>query len=210
MCFLQKTLSATPLPQHGQSNDHWKFLGTAERWVNLNLNPLAFQQQTPINLDAQIANYVNQPHLFNEEQRTETHWYRTGAHSVFVREATNDTTKAYFLQRQAGQDSTLPTENSSNAQWHFVGTELQVRDWVTQVRQDNTEFERALATWYQQDNIKDWSSSGRGKVNDIYRYHFRDGKTHYFQLKRERYWYFPHPVEGGNNSNENWQYLGHF
>ncbi len=208
--FLRKTLETVPFPETAESTPHWKFLGVGDHWVQLNLNPLAFQQQTPLNLDAQLAKYVNQSQLFNADQTDDTNWYRTGSHSVFVREASDTVEKGYFLQRKAGEKSSLPTTNDGNAQWQFIGTEQQVSDWIQQIRQDNTEFERSLAAWYQQTQIQDWSSSGRGKVNDIYRYRFHDGKTHYFQLKRERYWYFPHPVEGGNNSNSNWQYLGHF
>ena len=77
-------------------------------------------------------------------------------------------------------------------------------------RKDKAFFDQAVLDWYQQDEFPVWRFNSRGKVGDVYIYHF-NGKDHYFRLKRDKYSYFPKPRAGASkaaNSNGDWEYLG--
>ena len=203
--FLMKHVNAGALPRAQMSNEDWKYLGSAETYVNLELNPILLDRE--VNDHAtRIKRYYGVDSLFSWDQRMMT----LQPFAIFV-DTLSDGNHAYFMQKVAGQGGEFPTSEESNTDWYFLATDSSLTAKLASWKDQQT-FEQDVLDWYRQNEFGQWGSNGKyGTVGDIYDYNY-GGKTHYYRLKTEWYSYFPHPSSspGVDVSNHHWQYLGYF
>ncbi|MBY4839546.1 S6 family peptidase [Pantoea sp. DY-5] len=79
---------------------------------------------------------------------------------------------------------------------------------ATLINQNQTSLANLTLTGFSNSDIKinTWSSVDKGNIGDIYQYYnSRTARTEYFQLKKEKYWYFP----TNQQDNADWKYLGY-
>ncbi|WP_394389749.1 M66 family metalloprotease [Shewanella woodyi] len=206
--WLKKTIAMSAIPHSPQSNDDWKYLGSAAAFVNMSFNPITLDRSNS-SVDDKILTYFAQEKLLNWDERTSTHWGLL-ENAVFASEPKGDETKQYFIQKRPGQGGAFPTDKQSNIDWHYLGDETSIEADIAELNSNQSLFEQRLLAWYKQEQIGQWGSDGQyGIVGDVYEYDF-DGKIHYYRLKTGWYSYFPHPNQGAEASDKHWQYLGHF
>ena len=205
--FLMKTVTAGAFPTEHHSNNDWKYLGSAESYVNFDFNPLKLNRQNLSNVE-RLKNYFEQASLLTWDQRTTTTW-DTSSSAVFIN-PTDDGINEYFIQRTPAQGGEFPINKVSNSDWIYLADDNSLNQLVLEMGTNQAVFEQLVLDWYKQDNFGNWGDNGqKGNVGDIYTYHFHDGKTHYYRLKTTNYGYFPWPSEQ-DPSNGNWQYISHY
>ncbi len=204
--FVMRTVEAQAFPTNQTSNGDWKYLGSADDYVNFTFNPIAFDRAEGLRIEERVKGYFAASRLLSWEERHSTAWGST-ENAVFVGQIEGE--NHYFIQKRPGEGDAFPTNAASNQDWYFLGSDSTIQAYLDELNRDLASFERALLEWYQQDAMGIWGSDGqRGKVNDIYQYAFRGG-YHYYRLKTTSYGYFPWPTDN-NSSNHQWAYLGQF
>lgn len=206
--FLMKTITAGEFPTDHHSNHDWKYLGSAEAYVNFDFNPLKLNRQNLSNIE-RIKNYFEQSALFTWDQRATTSW-DTSSSAVFIN-PTAEGVNEYFIQRTPAQGDEFPTNKASNRDWIYLADDNSLNQLLLEMSTNQAVFEQLALDWYKQDSFGNWGDNGKkGNVGDIYDYHFHDGKTHYYRLKTTSYGYFPWPSESPDPSNGHWQYISHY
>ncbi|MEC6815299.1 M66 family metalloprotease [Photobacterium toruni] len=206
--FLMKTLTARAFPTDHHSNNDWKYLGSAESYVNFDFNPLRLNRDMVSNVE-RIKDYFKQPALFTWDQRLITSWNSSNS-AVFIN-LTAEGINEYFIQRIPAKGDAFPTNKASNRDWIYLGDDNSLNQLVVEMGTNQAVFEQLVLDWYKQDSFGNWGDNGKkGNVGDIYTYHFHDGKTHYYRLKTTSYGYFPWPSESPDPSNSHWQYINHY
>lgn len=201
--YMMKHTKAIDFPTNQASNEDWKYIGSAESYVNLALNPILLDREGTDH-QARIKAYYGLDELLTQTDINST----TKPYSVFVHRLT-DGTQSYFMQKIAGAGGSLPTTAVSDQYWHFIASDSTLTEQLA-LWQDRDQFEIALLDWYSQDNIKNWGDNNQyGNIGDVYIYDFTDGKRHYYRLKEERYGFFPFPNLPVISNNQ-WEYLGAF
>ncbi|MEC6796149.1 M66 family metalloprotease [Photobacterium sp. S4TG1] len=205
--FLMKTVTAGEFPTDHRSNNDWKYLGSAESYVNFDFNPLILNRDMVSNVE-RIQHYFKQSALFTWDQRTITTWDSSNS-AVFIN-PTVEGINEYFIQRTPAQGGEFPTNKASNRDWIYVADDNSLNQLVLEMSTNQAVFEQLALDWYKQDSFGNWGDNGKkGNIGDIYTYDFRDGKTHYYRLKTTHYGYFPWPSDQ-DPSNGNWHYIGHY
>ncbi|MEC6907235.1 M66 family metalloprotease [Photobacterium piscicola] len=205
--FLMKTVTAGEFPTDHRSNNDWKYLGSAESYVNFDFNPLILNRDMVSNVE-RIQHYFKQSALFTWDQRTITTWDSSNS-AVFIN-PTAEGINEYFIQRIPAQGGEFPTNKASNRDWIYVADDNLLNQLVLEMSTNQAVFEQLALDWYKQDSFGNWGDNGKkGNIGDIYTYDFRDGKTHYYRLKTTHYGYFPWPSDQ-DPSNGNWHYIGHY
>lgn len=206
--WLRKAIVAGAIPTNQQSNADWKYLGSAEDHVNIAFNPLLLDRSDS-SVDDKILAYYSQDKLLTWAERTTTAWgYLENA--VFVSKTKASGTKEYFMQKRPGQGGAFPSDQQSNPDWYFLGSEASITEDIAEFNASQALFEESVLAWYKQEVFGHWGSNNQyGTIGDMYDYDF-GGKTHYYRLKTGWYGYFPHPNPGVDASDKHWQYLGHF
>ncbi|PSU99942.1 M66 family metalloprotease [Photobacterium kishitanii] len=201
--FMMKKVSAVDFPTDQTSNDDWKFLGSAETYVNFALNPMLLSREAGEH-SVRLMMYYGSDSLLTAEQASQTN----EPFQVFVTQL-EDGQQGYFLQKTAGLASAMPAGEYSDSDWHFVGSDRTLTEQLNRW-QDRNQFEQDMLDWYRQDALGIYGDNGQ--IGDIYSYDFHDGKRHYYQLKTESYSYFPWPDKENIEdwSNHQWQYMGAF
>ncbi|WP_162270808.1 M66 family metalloprotease [Photobacterium aquimaris] len=206
--FLMKTITAGEFPTDHHSNHDWKYLGSAESYVNFDFNPLKLNRQNLSNIE-RVKNYFEQSALFTWDQRTTTTWDSSNS-AVFIN-PTAEGVNEYFIQRTPAQGGEFPTNKASNRDWIYLADDNSLNQLILEMSTNQAVFEQLVLDWYKQDSFGNWGDNGQtGNVGDIFTYHFHDGKTHYYRLKTTSYGYFPWPSESPDPSNGHWQYISHY
>ncbi|WP_163920668.1 M66 family metalloprotease [Photobacterium sp. Alg240-V54] len=206
--FLMKTITAGEFPTDHHSNNDWKYLGSAESYVNFDFNPLKLNRQNLSNIE-RVKNYFEQSALFTWDQRTTTTWDSSNS-AVFIN-PTAEGVNEYFIQRTPAQGGEFPTNKASNRDWIYLADDNSLNQLILEMSTNQAVFEQLVLDWYKQDSFGNWGDNGQtGNVGDIFTYHFHDGKTHYYRLKTTSYGYFPWPSESPDPSNGHWQYISHY
>lgn len=206
--FLARTDNPADIPLDQQSNDDWRYLGSADQYINFALNPFRLDRSANIDASARVKAYFGEDTLLSWDARTSTKWGES-ENAVFVSDVDEDGQKSYFIQKRPGEGSEFPTNGQSNEDWYFVDTDLNIQAYVEALTSNISEFETQILDWYRQDSIKTWDgSTKRGVPQDVYVY-LIGSETHYYRLKRDHYGYFPSPSTEDTN-NPSWEYLGQF
>ncbi|RBM68430.1 peptidase M66 [Vibrio tarriae] len=204
--FVMRTLEAGAFPTDQTSDQGWKYLGSADDYVNFALNPIKLNRAEGVSVEACVQRYFGVSRLLTWDERTSTTW-DNASNAVFVGQIEGE--NHYFIQKRPGEGEAFPTRGASNQDWIWLGSDSSIQETLTELNRDLASFERMLLEWYQQDAMGVWGSDGqRGNVNDIYQYAFRGG-YHYYRLKVTKYGYFPYPTDP-NPTNGHWEYLGQF
>ena len=204
--FLMRDISAADFPTNQADNEGWKYLGSAENHVQFGFNPLKVDRSNIDNAQ-RVASYFNQPQLLTWEQASSTTWGQS-ENAIFI-DTDESGERRYFMQKRPGVNSALPVQNTSDADWRFIGSDTDIEQYIAELNSDLAKFEAEILNWHKQDRMGVWGENNNtGTINDIYVYHFRGG-YHYYRLIDGKYWYFPWPTEA-NPNNTDWQYLGHF
>lgn len=204
--FVMRTLEAGAFPTDQTSDQGWKYLGSADDYINFAFNPIKLNRAEGVSVEARVQSYFGVSRLLTWDERTSTTWDNASS-AVFVGQIEGE--NHYFIQKRPGEGEAFPTRGASNQDWIWLGSDSSIQETLTELNRDLASFERMLLEWYQQDTMGEWGSDGqRGTVNDIYQYAFRGG-YHYYRLKTASYGYFPWPTES-NPSNHQWEYLGQF
>ncbi len=204
--FVMRTLEAGAFPTDQTSDQGWKYLGSADDYINFAFNPIKLNRAEGVSVEARVQSYFGVSRLLTWDERTSTTWDNAPS-AVFVGQIEGE--NHYFIQKRPGEGEAFPTRGASNQDWIWLGSDSSIQEYLTDLNRDLASFERMLLEWYQQDTMGEWGSDGqRGTVNDIYQYAFRGG-YHYYRLKTASYGYFPWPTES-NPSNHQWEYLGQF
>ncbi|HGF7478329.1 TPA: M66 family metalloprotease [Vibrio mimicus] len=204
--FVMRTVEAGDFPTDQTSNQGWKYLGSADDYVNFALNPIKLNRADGVSIEARVKSYFGVSRLLTWDERASTTW-EDAQSAVFVGQIEGE--NHYFIQKRPGEGDAFPIHGDSNQDWYFLGSDSTIQAYLSELNRDLASFERALLEWYQQDAMGVWGSNGqRGNVNDIYQYGFRGG-YHYYRLKVTKYSYFPFPTDP-SPSNHQWEYLGQF
>jgi hypothetical protein len=200
--FLKKSMDAKAMPINQASNADWKYLGTAEDYVNFTINPILLDRQ-PGDNEARIMAYYGVDKLLTWEQRLTTTGQR---YTVFVNTLV-DGTNEYLMQKMPAKGGAFPTNQTSNADWYYLTSDIALAEQF-QAWQNIAVFEDDLLQWYAQDALGDWGENGqKGTIGDVFDYD-KNGGRHYYQLKVTNYGYFPWPDSEKDPSNHQWKYLG--
>ncbi|TXY05692.1 M66 family metalloprotease [Vibrio mimicus] len=204
--FVMRTVEAGDFPTDQTSNQGWKYLGSADDYVNFALNPIKLNRADGVSIEARVKSYFGVSRLLTWDERASTTW-EDAQSAVFVGQIEGE--NHYFIQKRPGEGDAFPIHGDSNQDWYFLGSDSTIQAYLSELNRDLASFERALLEWYQQDAMGVWGSNGqRGNVNDIYQYGFSGG-YHYYRLKVTKYSYFPFPTDP-SPSNHQWEYLGQF
>ncbi|NOI03513.1 peptidase M66 [Vibrio anguillarum] len=204
--FVMRMVDAGAFPADQTSNQGWKYLGSADRYVNFAFNPIKLNRAVGVSIEARVQSYFGVSRLLTWDERTSTTWDKA-QNAVFVGQI--DGENHYFIQKRPGEGEAFPMLGESNLDWVYLGSDSTIQAYLAELNRDLASFERSLLEWYQQDAMGVWGSDGqRGQVNDIYQYAFRGG-YHYYRLKVTKYGYFPYPTDP-NPTNSSWEYLGQF
>ncbi len=205
--FLMRSSDAGDMPLNQASNNGWKYLGSADNYVNLSFNPIRLVRGDATT-EERVSAYFDQSRLLTSDERLNTGW-GSQENAVFVSDRDANGDKSYFIQKRPGAGGEFPVGGQSDADWHYLGNDADIEALVAELNSDSATFEQHILDWYKQDRMREWGDNGtNGTVNDIYVYHFRGG-IHYYRLKDANYWYFPWPT-GENPNNADWEYLGRF
>ncbi|GAL04439.1 TagA-related protein [Photobacterium aphoticum] len=200
--FMMKQVDAGAMPLDQQSNVGWKFLGSAQTYVNMDLNPILIDREGDDHA-TRMQQYFGVEALLTWDQRATT----TQPFAIFV-QTQEDGSRAYFMQKWRVK-AKFPSGEYSNADWLFITNDQLLTEQLV-IWQDQGVFEQDLLDWYRQDRMREWGDDGQwGTPGDVYEYDFQGGR-HYYRLKTGWYGYFPWPSASADPSDKHWQYLGHF
>lgn len=200
--LLKKNMDAKAMPTNQASNADWKYLGTAENYVNLAINPIRLDRQAGDNI-ARITAYYDVDTLLTWEQRLTT---TTAQRYAIFANTLVDGSNEYLMQKTPGKGGAFPTDQTSNADWYYLTSDIALAEQFA-AWQNRAVFEDDLLQWYAQDALGHWGANGqRGTIGDVFDYD-KNGGRHYYRLKVSNYGYFPWP-DSNSPSNHQWEYLG--
>ena len=95
----------------------------------------------------------------------------------------------------------FPTNGRSADAWTYLGDHASMT--IAFSKRTQEQASAAIARWYRQASVYEWSDTAQGNVGDIYRL-AHSGRVDYFALRTPQYWYFP----SDKTSNQHWTYMG--
>lgn len=190
-------------PTNHDSNDQWRYLGSANDYINHAINP--FIAEDNATYSEYLLSVYNQKKLLDWGERNTT---KENGEIFFYNNKHNDQ-QEYFQQRRAGDGHYFPNDSVSNNDWLYLGSEQSYIDERIKTNQSQETFEENVLSWYKQAHIQTWSYDNKGAVGDVYMYDYK-GNIYYFELMKPKYSFFPKPVNGIITSRPDWKYLGEY
>ena len=185
--FVLMTPSYGYHPTDQSSNSHWKFLGSADRYVNNSLSPFKTSLDQSVSLKAQLLKTRNKDQVYDWDARQGN----LPEQSLFEYQNPYNGQTEYFAQNRPQHGHYFPTHGGSNQHWLYLGSEQQHADNVALIKSGLDGFNQLVAQWYGTDAIRQWHEEGVGLIGDIYIRNHSDGKKYYYTLLQERYGTFP-------------------
>lgn len=189
-----------PPPADRMNTADWKYIGSAETYVNFSLNPLIITKAMSSNNDDTMKQYYNVNTIYPEASISQT----TVDRQIFYKDLSTQE-RLYFMQRNAGMGGALPSSKASTIDWYYMGSSTDI-----QTIKDATidQFDTFVKSWYKQDSLGNWGDNNRqGVIGTIFRYdNLLVNTIDYFKLKTTTYWYFP--ID--HTSNDQWEYIGSY
>nr|MDT0252482.1 hypothetical protein [Endozoicomonas sp.] len=199
--FLLKHQGFDLPPNNQQSNNQWKYLGSAEDHVNVAPIPASFERHdNDLSMDERVASYYGIDQLLGWEDRETT----TEDRQVFVYANASLDSRDYFMQRTAAQSDAFPENQTSSESWIYI-TSNQTLEPIMPGNITLAAFDQLMLDWYRQDALRSWDDekASGGVKGEIFFYN--KGGKRYYQLKKNGYGYFPDAID-----NNDWDYLGSF
>ncbi|AUW07681.1 hypothetical protein C1N51_29160 (plasmid) [Vibrio campbellii] len=200
--FLLKSKQYGYFPTNNTSNQDWKYLGFADKYINETPSPFDIVQNKTLQ-EHLSSKFNNDKDVLDWEQRHQ--FYEYGLIYKYYNPYNKDT--EYFRQVRPIMGHYFPTDKTSNAFWAFIGDEEQFLSRKDRIK--NLEgFKADILDWYKQDRMAEWGD--KAEVGTIFEYKFHDGDVYYFRLTNPSYSYFPWPEDGVGYDHGSWEYMGKF
>ncbi|UKA22889.1 M66 family metalloprotease [Photobacterium damselae subsp. damselae] len=200
--FVLKTKDYGYYPTDQTSNNQWKYLGFADKYIANTLSP--FDIDKNITFEENLAKKFNaSKNALNWGQRFD--FRKIGL--VFKYDNPYNGDREYFKQLRPKHGWYFPTSKVTNRDWIYMGDDKQFELRKKKLRTLDG-FRADIKEWYKQDVIFNWGD--KADVGSIFEYRFHDGGIYYFKLTNPTYGYFPWPKNGVGYDHGSWKYMGKF